>query len=923
MKQKLLNSIRLRVWMLVAVLCTAFAGQAWADTTVSISSFSTTSGSIDTNISYASDKGDGTTAPVVSSKALRIYKPSSGKTTGGYITVTAATGYKISSITISNSSDKAGTIKYSVDGGSLSANVSLAASAEYTVNSLTATSISFYNCGSDRLSIAGFSVTYASTASGEETTTTISVAGITNTNKYVSTVAGSLTASVTYGTPASAVPDASVTWSGDNNEVATINASTGAVTLVGAGTVTFTATYAGSTGTYLSSSDTYEMTVTNEDPSLVKIWSEDFSSYKADDVPSGGTYSYVCTNGTKTSGSTNGGTTAVKNENLAGGAAALELLVGKKGSGDGALGGSFTATIPLLSSTYGYSGDLTLKYKTNGNSLNVKTTTDGITVYGEASTGAGITYNTEGEHSITFKGVTTSTEDITIVFTATTTNNVRIDDIVLKGKQAALTVVATPTISPAEGAVVSGTEVTMTCLTDGATIYYTTDGTTPTSESTAYNPASKPTITVATTINAIGIKAGLTNSAVVSASYTIAAPCATPTFSVAEGVVDKGTKVTLSCETDDATIYYTTDGSTPTTSSSVYSSAITINATQTIQAIAAKEGLANSVVVSATYTVRDFVNLPFTYNTGRSGIETTTGMTQSGLGSDYDATYTKLKFDGTGDYLVLKFNSAPVVLSYSITGNGFSNSSIFKVQYSADGSSYTDLKSYTSLGGSTTDEAFYNIPTTARYIKWVYTSKSSGNVGLGNIKLVEAEQVTIGATGYTTHVTTHKLSFPTDMKAYIVTATESSYVTLSEVAKVPADEAIILNATAGTYNLPVTESADNVFGNLLLASDGSVIGNGSTIFALGVGKVDPYVGQVGFYLVKEEVAVPAGKAYLEVAAPGVKGFTFNFDIVTGVNAIAKSQEPRVNGQIFNLAGQKMSKLQKGVNIVNGKKVLVK
>ena len=158
---------KLSLLKLMLLLCALIAGSGnvWA-TDVSISSFSSLSGSIDSNISYATYQGDGTTTPVVSSSALRIYKPASGKSTGGYITVTADAGYKISSITITNSSDKAGTIKTSVDGGSLSGDISLAASDSYTVSSINASNVSFYNCGSDRLSIAGFSVTYASTGGG-------------------------------------------------------------------------------------------------------------------------------------------------------------------------------------------------------------------------------------------------------------------------------------------------------------------------------------------------------------------------------------------------------------------------------------------------------------------------------------------------------------------------------------------------------------------------------------------------------------------------------------------------------------------------------------------------------------------------------------------------------------------------------------
>lgn len=96
--------------------------------------------------------------------------------------------------------------------------------------------------------------------------------------------------------------------------------------------------------------------------------------------------------------------------------------------------------------------------------------------------------------------------------------------IVLTYESTSGSTVATPTFSPAAGAVASGTEVTISCATDGATIHYTTDGTDPTSSSTQYNPSSKPTITAATTIKAIGVKDGLTNSAVATASYTIALP---------------------------------------------------------------------------------------------------------------------------------------------------------------------------------------------------------------------------------------------------------------------------------------------------------------------------------------------------------------------------------------------------------------
>src|SRR5207245_9850862 len=62
--------------------------------------------------------------------------------------------------------------------------------------------------------------------------------------------------------------------------------------------------------------------------------------------------------------------------------------------------------------------------------------------------------------------------------------------------------------------------------------------------------------------------------------------------------------VSISDATSGATIYYTTDGSTPTTSSAVYSGALTFSQTTTLKAMAAASGMTNSGVASATYTVQ-------------------------------------------------------------------------------------------------------------------------------------------------------------------------------------------------------------------------------------------------------------------------------------------------------------------------------
>ena len=162
--------------------------------------------------------------------------------------------------------------------------------------------------------------------------------------------------------------------------------------------------------------------------------------------------------------------------------------------------------------------------------------------------------------------------------------------------------VATPAFSIESGAVNSGTSVTISCATEGAKIYYTTDGSDPTASSTEYTAAIS--VTPPMTLKAIAVKDGMNNSAVASASYTIKGTVATPTFSVASGAVNSGTSVTISCATEGAKIYYTTDETEPTASSTEYTEAISVTESVTLKAIAVKDGMNNSAVASASYTIK-------------------------------------------------------------------------------------------------------------------------------------------------------------------------------------------------------------------------------------------------------------------------------------------------------------------------------
>ena len=167
---------------------------------------------------------------------------------------------------------------------------------------------------------------------------------------------------------------------------------------------------------------------------------------------------------------------------------------------------------------------------------------------------------------------------------------------------AVMETVETPEFSVESGAVNGGTEVKITCATEGAKIYYTTDGTEPTASSTEYTEAIS--ITKAVTLKAIAVKDGMNDSAVASVSYTIKGTVATPAFSLASGEVDSGTEVTITCSTEGAKIYYTTDGTEPTASSTEYKAAISVTAAVTLKAIAVKSGMNDSAVASVSYTIK-------------------------------------------------------------------------------------------------------------------------------------------------------------------------------------------------------------------------------------------------------------------------------------------------------------------------------
>lgn len=497
---------------------------------------------------------------------------------------------------------------------------------------------------------------------------------------------------------------------------------------------------------------------------------------------------------------------------------------------------------------------------------------------------------------------------------------------------------ATPTFSPAAGAYTSAQNVTITS-TEGATIYYTMgdDPATPTSSSTPYTAAIH--LNASTTIKAIAIKDGV-SSDVATAAYTIDT---NPFVTVgdnsidvpAAGAVDAIT-VTIGNLTNPSisVVYYESDGTTAATYDHNWIDTDydngelaymvdenTVNAARKayfkIHATG-DEGSADSELITLTQAPADYASLPFTFNGGSSAITSTLGLNQSGLGSDYSSA-PKLKFDTTGDYLILNFKENPGSLSFDIKGNSFSNST-FKVQVSDDGVTYTDLKTYTTLGDKESEG--FALASTVRFVKWIYTDKKNGNVALGNIRLVtDVVPVTISAAGLATFASDSKLDFTNveNLEAYIAKV-NGTKIELTKVNKVAAGTGVLLRAKndATAFNVPVTTAtADATTGNLFVRGTGAAVQSGSGPYNYVLGK---HNGVVGFYKTGGMV-VDTDKAYIQTTVSAARlAIDFEDEDVTAIEAV-KAQKN--DGQFYNLAGQRVAQPAKGLYIVNGKKVIIK
>lgn len=174
---------------------------------------------------------------------------------------------------------------------------------------------------------------------------------------------------------------------------------------------------------------------------------------------------------------------------------------------------------------------------------------------------------------------------------------------------------------------------------------------------------------------------------------------------------------------------------------------------------------------------------------------------------------------------------------------------------------------------------------------------------------------------YGTFCAPYAVDVPDGVQAYTVVGAEANGVLILDDASsiIPANTPVVLFAQGGLENV-------ETFG---IAEEGiSTVGLLTGVYEDTAAPVGSYVlqsigGKVGFYQVAEgnQPTVGANRCYLNVPASGVKAFFLAEDDATAISETLGEKTAEADGAIYNLAGQRIQKMQRGVNIINGKKIL--
>ena len=459
------------------------------------------------------------------------------------------------------------------------------------------------------------------------------------------------------------------------------------------------------------------------------------------------------------------------------------------------------------------------------------------------------------------------------------------------------------------------------------------------------------TITDNTTIYAKAVNGG-NESDVVSKTYTRVA--ATPVVSFeGDGKFENEVVVTVAAE--NATIYYTLDGRTPTAKSTEYTKALTIKADATLKVIAIEEGGYESSVVenkfqlqatasagnaetatlvtdAAELAVGDQIvivatNYDYALSTTQNGNNRgSVAVTKDGDDVSIESevqviTLENGTVDGTfafnvGDGYLYAASSSGNQLKTQATNNA--NGS-WKIEIASSG-----VATIKAQGSYTRNWLRFNNTNSPKIFSAYGSGQTDVSIYKVDIATVEDYVLNVTAAGWATMYLGYNVIIPEDVNCYVIDKIDGTVAHLKDVTGVlPANTAVIVEAEEGEYTFEVTEETANITNVMDGTLKNEYITNEA--YVLGIDE-----GVVGLYKAKMAGGVwlnNANKAYLPASAvpnKTVAFYGFDLDGTTGINEVKTE-----NGEekaIFDLTGRKLKGENgnlKGVYIINGKKVLVK
>lgn len=268
-----------------------------------------------------------------------------------------------------------------------------------------------------------------------------------------------------------------------------------------------------------------------------------------------------------------------------------------------------------------------------------------------------------------------------------------------------------------------------------------------------------------------------------------------------------------------------------------------------------------------------------------------------------------------------------VIVSVGETGGSITfNSLTLSVANNAD---FTNATTYKETNPkASTDYTFYITDATDAYYKITYNVTVSGTSNkyyqFNGVKLYgtpASKDISLTNAGYATFCLPYDATIPEGLTAYTATDNgETVKLTAIGNGKIAAGEGVVLHGEVGTYTFVATaENVSATAGNQMVGvTEDTPLTSADNAYMLTRKKDD---GSIAFRLLATDYTLGANKAYLKLEnnARNLISVVWN-DNATGIYDLSEKEEAE-NGAIYNLAGQKLMRTQKGINIINGKLVI--